>query len=203
MNIYMTPPQMVETRKTFGEYVTAIHMDIRELTAEEFATAFPDGLQSAPSDEAATALADSPGENAAVSEASPSEQQTAWTATDYFIYHSTPQPDHSEVKKIIDDHINARTDKKIMTGFVWNGKPVWLSDENQRNFSEGQRAAMITNGQSLPITYKIGEDEGKPVYHEFTTVEELTDFYLQSVAYINQCLNEGWKEKDCILNNPS
>lgn len=93
--------------------------------------------------------------------------------------------------------IDSQTDKKILSGFTWRGKSVWLSAENQRNFSEGQRAAMITNGNSLPITFKIGEDEHKlPIYHEFTTVEELTEFYLQGVGFINQTLNEGWRNKD-------
>lgn len=180
MNIYMTKPPLVETTKTFREYITAIHMDVRELTAEELETAYPDGVPMDP-------------------ETGEPVQVTVWTATDYFVYHSTPKPDYNEVKKIIDDHINKRTDERILSGFVWNGKNVWLSDENQRNFSEAQRVAMITNGQSLPMTFKLGEDaDGNPIYHQFTTVEELTDFYLQAVAYINQCLNDGWQEKDSI-----
>lgn len=189
MNIYTTRPPQVETTNTLGNYVTAIHMDIRELTAEEFHAAYPDGLPAPP-------------EEAAAPDDSPSGPQTAWTATDYFLYHDTPNPDQSKVKDIIDAHINAKTDQRILSGFVWNGKNVWLSDENQRNFSEAQRAAMITNGASLPMTFKLGEDAQKnPVYHEFTTVEELTGFYLSVVAYINQCLNDGWREKDANLNN--
>lgn len=187
MNIYTKIPPRVETTKTLGDYVTVIHMDIRELTTEEFQAAYPDGLP-APPEEADTPDASSP------------IQQTAWTATDYFLYHDTPNPDPSKVKDIIDAHINAKTDQRILSGFVWNGKNVWLSDENQRNFSEAQRAAMITNGASLPITFKLGEDAQKnPIYHEFTTVEELTGFYLSVVAYINQCLNEGWREKDANI----
>lgn len=185
MNIYTTRPQQIETTRTLGNYVTAIHMDIRELTAEEFKAAFPDGLPTPPEE------ADAPDAG----------QQTAWTATDHFLYHDTPNPDPSKVKDTIDAHINAKTDQRILSGFIWNGKNVWLSDENQRNFSEAQRAAMITNGASLPMTFKLGEDAQKnPVYHEFTTVEELTGFYLSVVAYINQCLNEGWREKDANLN---
>ena len=106
-------------------------------------------------------------------------------------------PSREELLEVITQHIDAQTDEKILSGFVWNGKNVWLSAENQRNFSEGQRAAMITNGASLPVTFKIGEDaQRSPVYHEFTTVEELTAFYLEGVAFINQCLVDGWREKD-------
>lgn len=102
-----------------------------------------------------------------------------------------------DIIRAITEDIDAQTDEKILSGFVWNGKNVWLSAENQRNFSEGQRAAMITNGASLPVTFKIGEDaQRSPVYHEFTTVEELTAFYLEGVAFINQCLVDGWREKD-------
>ena len=114
------------------------------------------------------------------------------------LYHKEPL-DSAYVKKVIVDYINSKTDERILSGFVWNGINVWLSDENQRNFSEAQRVAMITSGQSLPMTFKLGEDAGgNPVYHEFTTVEEITGFYLSAVAYINQCLNEGWLEKDSI-----
>ena len=189
MNIYTERPPMVETERMFNEFATAIHMDARELTVEEIEARFPEGFPVEEGQETPTTL---------------------WTATDYFIYHSTPQPDRSEVKKIIDNHINARTDERILSGFVWtppatvpDDSPsaihVWLSEENQRNFSEAQRVAMITNGQSLPMTFKLGEDaDGNPVYHVFSTIEELTGFYLQAVAYINQCLNEGWTEKDSI-----
>ena len=108
-------------------------------------------------------------------------------------------PTRDEVHGILIDHINSFVDEKILRGFVWNGINVWLSDENQRNFSEAQRVMMITNGQDLPITFKLGEDvSGNPVYHEFTTVEELTEFYLSAVSFIQQTLGEGWYEKDHI-----
>lgn len=101
--------------------------------------------------------------------------------------------------------IDAQTDLKILNGFKWTategedaGKTfnVWLSAENQRNYSEGQRVALMTNGQSLPVEFKLGEEDGIPQYHTFSSLEELTSFYLSAVAYIQQCLNEGWREKD-------
>lgn len=109
-----------------------------------------------------------------------------------------------DVKKAIIGDINAQTDEKILSGFVWTpegGQPinVWLSEENQRNFSEAQRVALMVSDAILPVTFKMGEDENETaVYHEFTTAEELTGFYLASVAYINQCLQQGWAEKDSI-----
>ena len=134
---------------------------------------------------------------AVVPDGSPSGPAT-WHEV-YFNHKRSGHPDLAAIRKAIIADINARTDERILSGFVWNEKSVWLSDENQRNFSEAQRVAMITGGQSLPMKFKLGEDaEGNPVYHEFTSVEELTGFYLSAVAYINQCLNEGWLEKDSI-----
>lgn len=127
------------------------------------------------------------------------ETEEGWECDEAQFNHKEPHLDSAHVKKAVIDYINSKTDERILSGFVWNEKSVWLSDENQRNFSEAQRVAMITGGQSLPMTFKLGEDaEGNPVYHEFTSVEELTGFYLAAVAYINQCLNEGWLEKDNI-----
>ena len=107
-------------------------------------------------------------------------------------------PSFREVKDAIINDINAQTDYKILTGFVWNNIHVYLSIENQRNFSEAYHMAQ-SSSSILPITFKLGEDENEePVYYTFTTVEELTSFYTQAFAYINQCLNEGWQRKDAI-----
>lgn len=108
------------------------------------------------------------------------------------------KPSFKMAKDAILEDINSQTDYKILTDLVWNDKPVWLSTENQFNFSEGERKAK-DNPSRLPITYKIGQDsDGNPVYHTFTTVEEITGFYDTCFAYINQCLNEGWQRKDSI-----
>lgn len=107
-------------------------------------------------------------------------------------------PNFEYLKKAILEDINKDTDYKILTGFTWNNIHVYLSMENQRNFSEAYHMAQ-SNSSILPITFKLGEDENEePVYYTFTTVEELTSFYTQAFAYINQCLNEGWQRKDAI-----
>ena len=57
------------------------------------------------------------------------------------------------------------------------GKEVtlWLNDENQRNYSEGQRVAQMTSGANLPMKVKVSENEDKTaVYDVFETVEEIT-----------------------------
>jgi len=105
----------------------------------------------------------------------------------------------NEVKEAIIADINAQTDEKILSGFVWDNISVWLSAENQRNFSEAQRMAEKYGSSVLPLTFKLGETgDGTPVYHTFETVEELDGFYTQAFSYVNQCLTEGWQRKDAI-----
>ena len=119
-------------------------------------------------------------------------------------YKKQGKPNFEAAKKAVIADINARTDEKIISGFVWTpqgGDPinVWLSEENQRNFSEAQRIAAAMPEAILPVTFKLGEQADEtPIYHEFTTAEELTSFYLQAVAYINATLAQGWAEKDGI-----
>ena len=114
-------------------------------------------------------------------------------------YKKQGKPTMDAVKAAIIADINKQTDEKIISGFVWEGINVWLSEENQRNFSEAQRIADSMPDVILPVKFKLGEDaDGKPVYHTFETSEELTEFYVTAVGYVNQCLAEGWAKKDGI-----
>lgn len=109
-----------------------------------------------------------------------------------------------DVKDAILEDINAQTDIKILSGFVWTpegGEPinVWLSTENQRNFSEAQRMAEKYGSVVLPLKFKLGETEDEqPMYHTFETVVELDDFYVRAFSFVNQTLAEGWQRKDNI-----
>lgn len=109
------------------------------------------------------------------------------------------------VKAAIIGDINARTDEKIISGFAWtpaaggDAIPVWLSTENQFNFKSAYDLAVQKQGATLPVTFKMGEQEdGTPVYHTFETMADADDFYLQAVAHINATLAAGWQEKDGI-----
>lgn len=111
----------------------------------------------------------------------------------------------ADVKDAIEGDINADTDQKIISGLIWTPAaggdpiPVWLSTENQFNFKSAYDLAVQKNGATLPVTFKMGEDEnGNPVYHTFETMEDADDFYLHAVAYINQTLADGWAKKDGI-----
>ena len=123
----------------------------------------------------------------------------------YLPKKQTPQLNLQVVKDAIIADINARTDEKIISGFVWEPAaggdpiPVWLSTENQFNFKSAYDLAVQKDGATLPVTFKMGEDaEGNPVYHTFETMEDADDFYVKAVAYINQTLADGWAEKDGI-----
>ena len=104
-----------------------------------------------------------------------------------------------QVKAAIIADIDARTDAKILNGYEFTPdgaeEPivVWLSKENQTNFSETQRL------QIVPIKFKLNETVDKvAIYHTFQTFTELDRFYLGGVQHINRCLNEGWAQKDGI-----
>ena len=93
------------------------------------------------------------------------------------------------VKTAILNDINSRVKSSIISGFVWNEKPVWLSEENQLNFSQAV----------VPATLKIGEQEdGTPIYETFDTKTDLKAFNEACTLWKQQCLSEGYSEKDAI-----
>ena len=93
------------------------------------------------------------------------------------------------VKTSIIEDINRRVKDKIVKGFVWNDKAVWLSEENQVNFAQA----------IAPVRLKIGEQEdGTSVYQDFETQEEITEFVNAYSLWRQQCLTEGWQEKDAV-----
>ena len=109
------------------------------------------------------------------------------------------KPTKTELKEDITQLIDGITDSKILQGFRWNEVSVYLSTENQMNFKAAFDLNMQTGCLMLPVKFKLGEDtEGNAVYHTFKNMEDFTDFYTSAVSYINQCLNEGWAEKDSL-----
>lgn len=107
------------------------------------------------------------------------------------------KPGIDEIKTDIISQINEDTDAKILQGFVWHNMTVWLSSENQFNYKAAYDLAVQTNGASLPVTFKFGTED-EPRYHDFRTLDELADFYTKAIAYMQQTLADGWKEKDNI-----
>lgn len=107
------------------------------------------------------------------------------------------KPSLEQLKKLILDAINKDVDEKILSGFVWKDMPVWLSTENQFNYKAAYDLAVMSQGQSLPVMFKFGTTEN-PVYYHFSTLEDISDFYVSAMTYINTTLAEGWQKKDAI-----
>lgn len=126
----------------------------------------------------------------------------------YFNKNRTAKPSLEQIKAAVLADINRQTDEKILKGFVWTpegGEPVnvWLSLENQQNFSEAHNIAKDHPEAILPVKFKISENEdGTPIYHTFETFEELDGFYLAGAAFKVQCLQEGWQRKDSMDWSP-
>lgn len=123
------------------------------------------------------------------------EDATGWNYRERFDH----RPTLDEIRATIIAQINADTETRILTQFSWNGKPVWLSKENQYNYKAAYDLAYQTDGAILPIRFKLGEDEdGNAIYHTFTKIEPFSDFITKMITFSNTLLNEGWKEKDSI-----
>jgi hypothetical protein len=106
-------------------------------------------------------------------------------------------PTLSEIKEVITNYYNKLIDQSILSGLVWNGMKVWLSNENQFNYKVAYDLAVQTNGATLPIVFKFGDDD-EAVYYEFKTLEDLSNFYITSINYVQTVLQEGWNKKDKI-----
>lgn len=107
------------------------------------------------------------------------------------------RPTAGEIMHLIIGWYNAQVDAAILSGFTYEGMPVWLSSENQFNYKSAYDLAVQTAGATLPLTFKFGTEE-KPQYRRFDTIAELTDFYTKAMAYIQATLADGWKRKDAV-----
>lgn len=107
------------------------------------------------------------------------------------------RPDAEEIRSLVSQWYNANTDARILSGFEYEGQPVWLSSENQFNYKAAYDLAVQSGGQNLPVTFKLGMDDA-PSYRTFETVEELQDFYVKAMKHIQNALSEGWKKKDAL-----
>ena len=97
------------------------------------------------------------------------------------------KPTLQEVREFVLGVINQRITDRIVGGMTWQGKPVWLSIENQLNFSQAV----------APCTLKIGETTDSISINEtFDTAEALKSFWDACLAWKDKCLSDGRAEKD-------
>ena len=114
-------------------------------------------------------------------------EKAEWRQLDF--YKKQGKPTFEAVKAAIIADINARITAQIVSGMTFDEKPVWLSIENQINFTTA----------TAPCRLKIGEEEdGTPVYHEFGTKAELKAFNDACLAWKNECPDAGRAEKEGI-----
>ena len=117
--------------------------------------------------------------------------------TSYMEEEFNHQPSEEEIKSIISDWINSRTDSRILSDYRYEGKMVWLSTENQFNYKAAYDLAVQTYGATLPVTFKLGGDDN-PEYVTFETLESLTAFYTGAMQFVQKTLLDGWNAKDAI-----
>lgn len=106
-------------------------------------------------------------------------------------------PELSEIKYVITEYYNNIINKNIISGLVWRNMQIWLTNENQFNYKAAYDLAIQTNGETLPITFKFGDNENV-IYYEFKTIEDLKDFYMTTINYVQKKLKDGWIKKDSI-----
>lgn len=109
------------------------------------------------------------------------------------------KPTLERIKEIVMGWIDGQTDERILSGHTYEGHLVWLSAENQLNYKAAYDLAVQFKGKhgTLPLVFKLGTTEA-PIYREFSTLEDLTQFYLGVVAHKTSCLTAGWQRKDNI-----
>ena len=136
-----------------------------------------------------------PADSATVPDASPSG---IWHEL-YFYHRLDGRPTLAQIKAAITADINRRVTDRITATLTWNGKPVWLSTENQMDWKAAYDRAVQTDGAPLPQKFKLGEDaDGLPVYHTFTSLNAFSDFTDTWQQHIQQCLADGWQMKDTM-----
>jgi hypothetical protein len=83
--------------------------------------------------------------------------------------------------------INREIDRKILNDFVWKDNEFYLSMENQFNF---KNLYDLRSVKKYPITIK-----SKTGFITLESAEEVEDFYISGVMFIEATLQEGWQKK--------
>ena len=92
-------------------------------------------------------------------------------SADYMEAEFAHKPTDEEIKAAVIGWYNQQTDQTILSGFGYEGDPVWLSSENQFNYKAAYDLAIQSNGTTLPVKFKFGTDE-QPKYRVFERLEE-------------------------------
>lgn len=118
-------------------------------------------------------------------------------SADYMEAEFGHKPGDGEVKAVVIGWYNEQANSTIMSGFEYEGSPVWLSAENQFNYKAAHDLAVQTDGATLPVTFKFGTDE-QPVYRVFENLADLQDFYMKVMRHIQDTLDAVWQKKEAF-----
>ena len=66
-------------------------------------------------------------------------------SADYMEAEFNGKPSEETIKTMVSEWFNDRTNETILSGFVWNGMSVWLSNENQFNYKVAYGYKSLTN----------------------------------------------------------
>ncbi|WP_290200147.1 hypothetical protein, partial [uncultured Muribaculum sp.] len=69
--------------------------------------------------------------------------------TSYMEAEFDHRPSVDEVKSLIEGWISDATRERIISGFTYEGVPVWLSAENQTNYERAYIQSKMGNGVSV------------------------------------------------------
>jgi hypothetical protein len=128
------------------------------------------------------------------------EQPAGDNSATYMEVEFDHKPTADEIKLVVMEWYNEQINQEILSGFKYDGSTVWLSSENQFNYKAQYDLAVQNKRKNLPVTFKFGTDE-QPVYREFTTVSDLSDFYTKAMQHIQTVLADGWEQKDSFNVN--
>lgn len=104
------------------------------------------------------------------------------------------EPTEEELRAVIEAHVNEQTQERIIGGYQWKGKQVWLSVENQQNYTSDYLAGV------LPVNVRVYDTDADAsgTVALIETPEELADFYNGMVQHVRQCIEDGWSVKDSV-----
>lgn len=121
----------------------------------------------------------------------PTNAERGWNWRKRFSY----RPCLTEIKEVIVKVIEMESAAKLRYGLVWNGLPVEYTEERKSDLT-GLLVALQGGLMQLPITLNLGSNpDGSPVFHEFTSGEEIGSVASALSAHKIAVCNEEWQEK--------
>lgn len=107
-------------------------------------------------------------------------------------------PSLDEIKSAIIETVEREYAEKLRYGLEWNGLRVEYTEERKSDLT-GLIVALQGSLIQLPITLNLGTTHnGAPVFHEFTTAEELASVAVALSNHKISVCEQEWNEKYSI-----